>query len=52
MTANGWRLGVRVGEHKSSDGRQTFKFPQNFLRAYTPTDAKLLAAVRDFFCQS
>ena len=22
-----------------SDGRQTFKFPQNFLRTYTPTDA-------------
>ena len=30
----------RSGERKSSDGWQTFKFPQNFLRAYTPHDAK------------
>ena len=40
VAPNGWRLGVRAGERKSSDGRQTFKFPQNFLRADTPTDAK------------
>ena len=40
VAPNGWRLGVRAGERKSSDGRQTFKFPQNFLRAYTPPDAK------------
>ena len=40
MTYNGWRLGVRAGEHKSSDGRQTCKFPQNFPRADTPHDAK------------
>jgi len=40
MAANGWRLGVRAGERKSSDGRQTFKFPLNFPRAYTPHDAK------------
>ena len=32
-----WRSG---GERKSSHGRQTFKFPQNFPRAYTPPDAK------------
>ena len=44
MTANGWRLGVRAGERKSSDGRQTFKFPQNFPRAYTPHDAKPLVS--------
>jgi len=40
MTANGWRLGGRAGERKSSNGRQTFKSPQNFPRAYTPHDAK------------
>jgi len=40
LAPNGWRLGVRAGEGESSDGRQTFKFPQNFLRAYTPHDAK------------
>ena len=40
LAANGWRLGVRAGECKSSDGRQTFKFPQNFPRADTPHDAK------------
>jgi len=28
---------VRAGERKSSDGRQTFKFPLNFPRNYTPT---------------
>ena len=45
LTHNGRRLGVRAGEHKSSNGRQTFKFPQNFPRAYTPTDAKPLVSV-------
>ena len=40
LAHNGWRLGVRAGEHKCSDGRQTFKFLQNFLRADTPHDAK------------
>ena len=40
MAPNGWRLGVWAGEHKNSDGHETFKFPQNFLRAYTPHDAK------------
>ena len=44
MTPNGWRLGVRAGERKSLDGRQTFKFPQNFPRAYTPHDAKPLVS--------
>ena len=38
------RLGVRAGERKSSDGRQTFKFLQNFPRADTPTDAKPLVS--------
>ena len=43
------RLGVRAGEHKSSDGRQTFKFPLNFPRAYTPTDAKPFVGSWVFF---
>ena len=44
LAANGWRLGVRAGERKSSHGRQTLKLPQNFPRAYTPTDAKPLVS--------
>ena len=44
-TSRGWRITVGGlafgrGNAKASDGRQTFKFPQNFLRADTPTDAK------------
>ena len=43
VAGNGRRLGVQAGEHK------TFKFPQNFLRAYTSHDAKPLVIGWRFF---
>ena len=45
----GRRLGVRAGERKSSDGHETFKFPLNFPRTYTPTDAKPLVVCSGIF---
>jgi len=39
----------RRGFHKGSRGRQTSKFPQNYLRAYTPACVKPLVMGSAFF---
>jgi len=45
LAANGRRLGVRAVERKSANRRERLKVRQNFLRAYTPHDAKPLVTV-------
>ena len=51
LPITGARLGVRAGEHKSSDGNEILKFPLNFPRKYTPTDVKPFVTCWAYFYQ-